>query len=43
MTSDAGGKPHNNLLVSILNLFGDTRTSYGHAEFNSGPLQGLVG
>jgi hypothetical protein len=40
---DAGGKPHNNLLVSILNLFGDTRTSYGHAEFNSGPLQGLVG
>jgi Protein of unknown function (DUF1552) len=40
---EAGGKPHNNLLVSILNLFGDTRTSYGHAEFNSGPLQGLTG
>ncbi|RYZ05165.1 MAG: DUF1552 domain-containing protein [Myxococcales bacterium] len=40
---DAGGKPHNNLLVSILNLFGDTRTSYGHAEFNSGAQQGLTG
>jgi hypothetical protein len=40
---DFGGKPHNNLLVSILNLFGDTRTSYGHAQYNSGPLQGLTG
>ena len=37
-----GGKAHNNLLVSILNLFGDTRTSYGHAEYNSGALQGLT-
>ena len=40
---DFGGKAHNNLLVSILNLFGDTRTSYGHAEYNSGPLAGLTG
>ena len=27
---DFGGKAHNGLLVSILNLFGDNRTSYGH-------------
>ena len=27
----------------ILNLFGDTRTTYGHAEYNSGPLTGLTG
>jgi hypothetical protein len=40
---DFGGKAHNNLLVSILNLFGDSRTSYGHAEYNSGPLTGLTG
>lgn len=40
---DFGGKAHNPLLVSILNLFGDTRTSYGHAEFNSGALTGLTG
>ncbi|MDF3066398.1 MAG: hypothetical protein K0R38_1999 [Polyangiaceae bacterium] len=40
---EAGGKPHNNLLVSILNLFGDSRTSYGHEEFNSGAQQGLTG
>lgn len=42
-TLDGGGKPHNKLLVSILNLFGDSRTSYGHEEFNSGPLSGLTG
>jgi hypothetical protein len=40
---DFGGKPHNNLLVSILNLFGDNRTTYGHAEFNSGALAGITG
>ena len=40
---DFGGKAHNPLLVSILNLFGDTRTTYGHAEYNSGPLAGLTG
>ncbi len=40
---DFGGKAHNNLLVSILNLFGDTRTSYGHPEYNSGAVKGLTG
>jgi hypothetical protein len=40
---DFGGKAHNNLLVSILNLFGDARTSYGHPEYNSGALTGLTG
>jgi len=40
---DFGGKPHNNLLVSILNLFGDTRTTYGHAQYNTGALTGLTG
>jgi Protein of unknown function (DUF1552) len=40
---EVGGRPHNNLLVSILNLFGDTRTTYGHAEYNSGAVQGLTG
>jgi hypothetical protein len=39
---DFGGKPHNNLLVSILNLFGDSRTSYGDPKYNSGALQGLT-
>ena len=40
---DFGGKPHNNLLVSILNLFGDNRTTYGDPKYNSGALQGLTG
>lgn len=40
---DFGGKSHNPLLVSILNLFGDTRTTYGHPEFNSGALSGITG
>ncbi len=40
---DGGGKPHNKLLVSLLNLFGDNRTSYGHEQYNSGPLAGLTG
>jgi hypothetical protein len=39
---DFAGKPHNNALVAILNLFGDTRTTYGHPEFCSGALQGLT-
>jgi hypothetical protein len=38
-----GGTSHNNLLVSILNLFGDARTTYGHPEFCTGPLSGLTG
>jgi hypothetical protein len=39
---DFGGKPHNNALVSILNLFGDMRTTYGHEEFCTGALTGLT-
>jgi hypothetical protein len=34
------GRSHNDLLVSILNLFGDTRTTFGNPEFSSGPLSG---
>lgn len=33
---------HNNLLVSILNLFGDTRTTYGAPEFCAGPLANIT-
>jgi hypothetical protein len=39
---DFGGKSHNNALVSILNLFGDARTTYGHPEFCTGALPGLT-
>jgi hypothetical protein len=38
-----GGRPHNDLLVGILNLFGDTRTTYGHAQFNTAPITDLKG
>jgi uncharacterized protein DUF1552 len=34
--------PHNNLLVSILNLFGDTRQTFGEAQYCTGPLTNLV-
>jgi hypothetical protein len=34
-------QPHNNLLVSILNLFGSGDTRFGHPDFCSGPLSGL--
>ncbi len=33
---------HNNLLVAILNLFGDERTSFGDPAFCSGPYAGLT-
>jgi len=33
---------HNNLLVSILNLFGDNRTTYGAPEFCAGPLANIT-
>ena len=33
---------HNNLLVSILNLFGDPRTTYGAPEFCAGPLSNIT-
>lgn len=35
-------EPHNNLLVSILNLFGDTRKTFGTASFCTGPTAGIV-
>ncbi len=34
--------PHNNLLVSILNLFGDERQMFGDSEYCGGPLGGLT-
>jgi hypothetical protein len=36
------GLPHNNLLVSILNLFGDPRATFGDPQFCTGPLANLV-
>lgn len=36
------GRSHNDLLVAILNLFGDTRTSFGEAASNTGALTGLT-
>jgi len=36
------GRSHNDLLVSILNLFGDARTSFGDPRFCAGALPGLV-
>jgi hypothetical protein len=35
------GKSHNDLLVSILNLFGDPRTTFGDSSYCSGALSGL--
>jgi hypothetical protein len=37
-----GGRSHNDLLVSILNLFGDSREIYGEPQFCTGALDGLV-
>lgn len=34
-------QPHNNLLVSIANLFGGSETSFGHPDFCSGALAGV--
>jgi len=36
------GQPHNNLLVSLLNTFGGTETSFGHPDYNTGALAGLT-
>jgi len=33
-------QPHNNLLVSILRLFGDTRSTFGNTKYSTGPLTG---
>lgn len=35
-------QPHNNLLLSLLGLFGGTETSFGNAQFCKGPVAGLV-
>jgi hypothetical protein len=37
-----GGRSHNDLLVSILNLFGDPRTTFGDAQYCDGPIVNLV-
>ncbi len=34
--------PHNNLLVSIFNLFGDMRTTFGNPNYCKNPLAGLT-
>jgi len=36
------GQPHNNLLVSLLNLFGDPRTTFGDDRCCTGALPNLV-
>ena len=35
-------RPHNDLLVSLLNLFGDSRRTFGNPEYNTGPLPDLL-
>ena len=37
-----GNVSHNDLLVSILNLFGDTRTTFGTSQYCTGALSGLT-
>jgi hypothetical protein len=39
---EVASQPHNALLVSILNLFGVEAQAFGHADYTSGPLAGLV-
>jgi hypothetical protein len=36
------GQPHNNLLVTLLNMFGGTETAFGHPDYNTGALAGLT-
>jgi hypothetical protein len=36
------GVSHNDLLVTLLNLFGDARTTFGDPMYCTGPLTGLV-
>jgi hypothetical protein len=38
---DFAGQSHNDLLVSLLNLCGDPRATFGDPDFCSGPLAGL--
>jgi hypothetical protein len=35
-------QPHNNLLVTLLNVFGGTETKFGRPEYNTGALAGLT-
>ena len=35
-------QPHNNLWVSVLNLFGDPRSTFGDPKYCTGPLTGLT-
>jgi hypothetical protein len=35
-------RSHNDLLVAIFNLFGDTRTTFGDPKYCTGPLPGLT-
>jgi hypothetical protein len=35
-------QPHNNLLVSLLNIFGGSDTTFGDPTFNTGALAGLT-
>ncbi len=35
-------QPHNNLLVSVLNIFGFDQNQFGHRDFGNGPVAGLV-
>jgi hypothetical protein len=39
---DYRGRSHNDLLVSIFNLFGDDRQSFGDPQFNGGPAGNLT-
>ncbi len=36
------GQSHNDMLVSILNLFGDPRTTFGTAQYCQGAMSGIV-
>jgi hypothetical protein len=37
-----GGRSHNDLLSAILNLFGDTRTTFGDAAYATTPINNLI-
>ena len=39
----SGNEPHNNLLVSLLNLMGVEAKTFGNPDWCTGPLKGLVG
>ena len=34
-----GGLPHNKLLTALLNVYGDTRTTFGDSRIDSAPLK----